>query len=223
MFSLQPADLELAPMMIILVIILAAMLQDDVTCTTVGVLAANGSLSLPMAWGACFVGTLLGDLVWFTLARWCGPRLLSTRPLKWVIKPPHLEKAAVFVERYGSLSIFLCRFLPGIRTALQLVIGTLHKNVARAVLVFTLAAVLYTLLIFGLCRIFHKTVDVLGIYEAYGQPAMLVSGIAVLSVIGMGKWVLRLVSGVKMGGTSASQQDTPRDEQHQSHHDKRGH
>jgi len=195
MFSLQPADLELAPMMIILVIILAAMLQDDVTCTTVGVFAANGSLSLPMAWGACFVGTLLGDLVWFTLARSCGPALMSRRPLKWVITPPQLDRATAFVDRYGSVAIFACRFMPGIRTPLQIVIGALNQNVARAVSLFAVAAVVYTLLIFGLCRVFRNTMSLLGIFEKYGQPALLVAVIAVLIVLWLGRRLIETFDG----------------------------
>jgi hypothetical protein len=49
MFSLQPADLELAPAAIILLIILAAIVQDDLTCMTVGLLAPIENLSLPIA------------------------------------------------------------------------------------------------------------------------------------------------------------------------------
>ena len=187
MISLQPEDLELAPATILLLIVLAAMLQDDLTCITVGLFASNENLWLPTAWCACFVGTLVGDLFWYALARWCGPPLLSRPPLNWVINPAQLERATAFIYRYGSYSIVACRFLPGIRTSLQLVIGTLHQNPVRAVSVFALAALVYTLLIIGFCRIFRNTIDVLGIYEQYGTLAALFAAIAVLFVIWLGK------------------------------------
>lgn len=195
MFSLQPADFELAPVMIMFLIMLAAMLQDDVTCTTVGVFAANGNLSLPMAWSACFVGTLLGDLMWFTLARSCGPGLMSRLPLKWVITPLQLDRATAFIDRYGAVAIFVCRFMPGIRTPLQIVIGAVNQNLARAVSLFAMAAVVYTLLIFGLCRVFRNTMSLLGTFEEYGQPALLVAMIAVLIVLWLGRRVIETFDG----------------------------
>lgn len=187
MFALQPADLEFAPITIVPVIILAAMLQDDLTCSTVGVFAANGNLSLPVAWAACFVGTLLGDLMWFLLARWCGPVLISRAPLKWIIKPQQLDLATGIVERYGSLSIFLCRFLPGIRTPLQLMIGALHPNPGQAVTFFAVAASVYTLLIFGLCLAFQNALNVMGIFEQYRLPGLMLAAAVVLLIVWAGK------------------------------------
>ena len=74
MTFLEPADLELSAVAVLLLIIVAAILQDDLTCTTVGLMVSNENLSLPMAWFACLVGTLLGDLIWFMLGRSCGPQ-----------------------------------------------------------------------------------------------------------------------------------------------------
>ena len=187
MTLLDPADFEFQPVAVFLLIVVAAILQDDLACTTVGMFAWDNRIPLSMAWFACLVGTLIGDLIWFMLGQSCGRPLLSRAPMKWVIKPSQLERATAFMKQYGSLSLFMSRFLPGIRTSLHLVIGTLHKDLWSAVSVLALAALVYTLIVVGFCRVFRNMMNVLGIYEAYGPPALLIAAIAVLCVLWLGR------------------------------------
>lgn len=187
MFSLQAADLELAPASIILLIVLAAIIQDDVTCTTVGLFAFDGQLTLSVAWLACLVGTLLGDLIWFALARCWGPSLLSKRPFSWAIRPEQLERAKSFMEQYGSYSIFLSRFLPGMRTPLQIAIGSLYKDSAQAVLVFTVAAIVYVSLIIGICQALRNSIEELNGFEEYGPVVLLFVAVGILSILWLTK------------------------------------
>lgn len=190
MIPLQPADFQLDPSTLIILIMVGAMLQDDVTCTTVGLLSADSALPLPLAWAACFAGTLLGDLTWFTLARWIGMPLLRRKPLNWIVDSNRLEKSRELIARYGSVSIFAARFLPGVRTAIQVMIGSLHQRPGSAVVVFAFAALLYTLLVVGLCRLFRNSVSSLDFFSEHKQVTLLIACAAVLSAM----WLIRRVA-----------------------------
>lgn len=72
-------------------------------------------------WLAISLGAALGDWVSFALGVWAGPRVMHWN---WLRQRPHMVlRAAAFVQRWGVLSIVLCRFFGPLRATVPLAAG----------------------------------------------------------------------------------------------------
>ncbi len=95
-----------------------------------GFAAARGELSLLLVIVAGVVGTLLGNVVWFELARAFGAdrtRRLCEKYGRWVgVMREDLDKAEATLRRWGPLAIFLGRMMPGIRTVISIPAGLIE-------------------------------------------------------------------------------------------------
>jgi len=163
---------------VLLVIVFSAILQDDLTCLVVGMYVSSGEVPLLPALAACFIGTLLGDFCWFFSGRLLGIACLERSPIKWVVSTSHLARARKFFEKHGPPAILLTRFLPLIRTPVQVAAGVFARRISPCLFYFTMAAGLYApLLVIG-SALLGNAVNVYALYEQYGHFALL--GVAVL-------------------------------------------
>jgi len=91
-----------------------------------GALAHRGLLSLPLVMVAAFVGSVLGDQLWFQLGRRFGRPLLERRPA-WKSRADAVEAQ---VERYGSAFVIGFRFIYGVRAITPALLGISRYSVA---------------------------------------------------------------------------------------------
>ena len=95
-----------------------------------GFAAARGELSLFWVIVAGVLGTLLGNVVWFELARAFGAdrtRRLCEKYGRWIgVTRSDLDKAEVTLRRWGPLAVFLGRMMPGIRTVISIPAGLIE-------------------------------------------------------------------------------------------------
>ena len=78
--------------------------------------------SLPITALVVFVAAVLGDQVGYLFGRKVGPSLFH-RPKSRFFKPSHVDKAHAFLEKHGSKTIVLARFVPIVRTFAPIVAG----------------------------------------------------------------------------------------------------
>ena len=78
--------------------------------------------SLPVTALVVFASAVLGDQVGYLFGRKVGPSLFD-RPKSRFFKPSHVEKAHAFLEKHGSKTIVLARFVPVVRTFAPIVAG----------------------------------------------------------------------------------------------------
>ena len=90
-------------------------LPGDSLLFTAGVLSSQGYLSLGVLIFLSLAGAVLGDNVGYSFGKKVGP-LIFTKEESWFFRKDHLERAALFYEKYGGLTLVLARFLPFIRT-----------------------------------------------------------------------------------------------------------
>lgn len=62
-----------------------------------------------------FVAAVLGDAANYTIGAYLGPKVFA-REKSWLLNKKHLLYAQDFYERWGSLTIVVCRFAPIVRT-----------------------------------------------------------------------------------------------------------
>jgi membrane protein DedA with SNARE-associated domain len=89
---------------------------SEVIMPVAGVLAATGHFNIVAVIAAGIVGSVLGALVAYSLARRYGRPLLLGPGRRIGISPSHLDLADRWFDRYGLPTVFFGRMLPVICT-----------------------------------------------------------------------------------------------------------
>lgn len=102
-------------------------IPSEVIMPLAGFAAARGQMSLPLAVIAGVAGTVLGNAVWYELARAVGSariRPLFARYGRWfAVDDSDFGRAEATLRRYGPVALFFGRLLPGIRTVISIPAG----------------------------------------------------------------------------------------------------
>ncbi len=128
----------------------ATLISEDLTCVAAGLLASHGKISLGAAMLACLVGIFVGDLLLVLAGRLLGPGILARAPFRWVVSPRTLERSEKWFTAQGARVVLASRFIPGSRLPLFLAAGILRAPFARVAGALLLAGVLWTPLLVGL-------------------------------------------------------------------------
>ncbi len=131
-------------LVILLLIALATLISEDLTCIGAGLLVAQGRLDLFSAATACFVGILVGDMLLYFVGRIFGRPALTHAPMSWFVKPAAVQRAAAWFEERGGRVVFISRFVPGLRLPTYVAAGVLRQNFATFSFYFILAGLLWT-------------------------------------------------------------------------------
>jgi membrane protein DedA with SNARE-associated domain len=88
------------------------------------------------------LGVLIGDVCLFGLGRGVSSRISrSPRFTHWFAHK--LERGRPFFARYGNTTVFLARFIPGLRAPTFLMAGTMQMSLWRFVAIDTLASLIF--------------------------------------------------------------------------------
>lgn len=129
---------------------IGAPMNEDVVLLAAAALTLTGVMQpLPLV-GVAWFGLIAGDALIFHWGYRYGARILRHRWFARILPEARLSAAQARVQRGGPASIFVIRFLPGIRTALFFAAGTL-KIPYRTFFVFNglAAAIELPLLVYG--------------------------------------------------------------------------
>ena len=93
-----------------------------------GFLVSQGKMTLLWAAAAGILGNLVGSWIAYSIGLW-GGRELWTRYGRFVgVRAHHLDVAERWFERYGELTVFVSRMLPGVRTFISFPAGIARMN-----------------------------------------------------------------------------------------------
>lgn len=169
---------------VVLLLAIATLVSEDLTCIGAGILVADGRIGFPVAFWGCFLGILVGDLLLFLAGRWLGRPALRVPPLAWWIRESSVERSSQWFRNRVFWVIGLSRFTPGARLPTYFAAGVLRTSFWRFLLYFTLACAIWTPLLVLFSA--HVGRQALGRLEHY-QGGL---GLALLAVFGF-YWVLR--------------------------------
>ncbi len=110
-------------------IVAGTFLEGEAVLVAAGAFAHRGLLSLPWVMLAAFVGSVVGDQLWFQLGRRFGPGLLARRPT-WQAQ---VDRVQALLARYGTVFVFGFRFVVGLRTITPALLGISGYPVSRFV------------------------------------------------------------------------------------------
>jgi membrane protein DedA with SNARE-associated domain len=118
---------------------IGTLLEGEAVLLAAGALAHRGLLDLPLVMVAAFVGSVIGDQIWFHVGERFGRAYLDRRPA--------LRKRAdalePWVRRFGDGFVFGFRFLYGLRTIAPLLLGASRYPALRFTVINLLGAVVW--------------------------------------------------------------------------------
>jgi membrane protein DedA with SNARE-associated domain len=140
----------------LLLIALATLISEDLTCIATGVLVAQGKLSFVWGTVACLLGIFVGDLLLFLTGRVAGRAALRWTALRKLVSPSKLDRAAAWLSEKGMAVILLSRFTPGLRLTTYFAAGLLRTRFWRFASMFLIASAIWTPLLVGSTAIFGE-------------------------------------------------------------------
>lgn len=143
-----------ALIVLMLAIIVASYVSEDLTCIAAGLLVAEGIIGFPAALTACLIGLFTGDLGLFAAGRWFGKPALSR-----LVSTERLNIATDWLKRRGPLVIVASRFMPGTRLPTYVAAGALHMPWGLFTLYFAIATALWTPLLVALAAAYGEAVN----------------------------------------------------------------
>ncbi|MBD3867428.1 MAG: alpha/beta fold hydrolase [Acidobacteria bacterium] len=177
-----PAATGVALLVLMLLIALATMVSEDLTCIVTGLMVAQGRIGFLPGALACFIGIFIGDVMLFLAGRWIGRAAIHRAPLKWFLTAERVEQGSRWFNRRGPVVIALSRFTPGTRLPTYFAAGMFQTGFLKFCLYFILAAGAWTPILVALAMFAGSdAVAWLGLAETYGLPVLI--GLAILLFI----------------------------------------
>ncbi|MCX6787338.1 MAG: VTT domain-containing protein [Candidatus Kaiserbacteria bacterium] len=126
-------------------IILGALFSEDVTAVIIGILAADGVLSIPVALSSLFIGIILGDS-----GIYCLGRIASTHPrLARYVDHDFLVPFRTWLKKRYVLTVFSARFIPGSRFLTYVACGFFRSRFPTFLLTVIASASIWTTILFS--------------------------------------------------------------------------
>lgn len=123
-----------------LAVVLGTFFEGETILVLAGLAAHRGYLSLPSVVAAGFLGSFLGDLLYFYLGRRHGEAFLAKRP-GWLVRTARAQRV---LERHHVAFILGFRFLYGLRTVSPFVIGLSAVPAGRYAVLNLLGALVWS-------------------------------------------------------------------------------
>ena len=134
-------------------------IPEEVPIVMAGILAANGQLDVGLAFTACLVGAILGDIVMYAIGYHFGHNLLKEHPLfARFVRADREAKFEEMIQRHGLKVLLVARFMVGVRSPVYLSAGVLRVPFRRFVLMDFLCATLVVGVSFGLAYAFGNQI-----------------------------------------------------------------
>ena len=156
-------------------------LPSELVMPPAGYLAAKGEMSLAVAVLCGVMGSTLGALANYGLARWLG-RAFFLRLGKYVlITEKGLDRSERYFAAHGEISTFLGRMLPVVRHLISIPAGIARMRLGRFVLFTGLGALVWCSILTGIGWFIGSREDV--ILEVLNREAQRYAGRAILLLL----------------------------------------
>lgn len=171
----------------VLLLALATLVSEDLTCIAAGLLVAQGGLGFAPAVIGCAAGIFFGDLGLYALGR-LGRPWLGRFPLRWIVRPRSVRRAELWFGRRGPVVIFLSRFLPGTRVATYVASGLLGMGLVRFTLSLFVPVMLWVPLVVWISgKVGGRLLDQLETFETHSLPIFAAALVTVWLLVGLGR------------------------------------
>ncbi len=137
------------------IVFIGTFLEGETILILAGFLAHRGYMDFRYVVLFAFLGSLIGDQIYFFIGRYRGSPML-TKHQRWKSK---IEVFNRFLRKYNILVILLFRFLYGLRTVAPFAIGMSDVSIQRFILLNAASALLWSVIIGAVGFLFGHAVD----------------------------------------------------------------
>ena len=156
-------------------------LPSELVMPPAGYLAAKGEMSIVVAVACGVLGSVLGALGNYWLARWLG-RAFFLRLGKYVlITEKGLDRSERYFAAHGEISTFLGRMLPVVRHLISIPAGLARMDLGRFVMFTGLGALVWCSILTGIGWFIGRREDV--ILDVLNREAQRYAGRAILFLL----------------------------------------
>lgn len=101
-------------------------ITEEIALVCVGLMAHARDCNFFLVLLVAYPGIFGSDIVYYTVAKYFGFRLLSSRVFKKIVKPQKVYASERYFKRRGPRIAFFCRFVMGIRAPAMIAAGLLR-------------------------------------------------------------------------------------------------
>jgi len=170
-------------------------------------------LNVTLAFAACLIGALLGDLLVYSIGRYLGHNFLRRHPrFAHLLHEEREKQMEALIQKHGLKVFFVARFMVGVRAPLYLAAGALRVPWKRFLLVDAICATIVVTVVFWLSYRYGRIVG-----DLLRRSQITLTVIVVLAVlVGLGYfWLHRRRSARASADAEAESDETPdSDEDH---------
>ncbi len=110
-----------------------------------GTFAGIGQLNLFILFILLVAAAVIGDTVNYEIGKHFGRKILNNKKFT-LVKQENIDKADALISKYGSLAVFIARFMPIIRTIVPFVVGMGKLNYKKFITFNALGGVIWVTL-----------------------------------------------------------------------------
>jgi membrane protein DedA with SNARE-associated domain len=136
-------------------------IAEELVLLAGGVLVASKILNPFLMLLSTFLGAIVGDMLLFWLGRGLAARLATSVYFTRWLSPRRVAKGAAFFLRHGSTTVFLARFIPGLRAPTFFLAGTMQMPFWRFTVMDILAGLIFVPIVCGLGYLFADQFEAL--------------------------------------------------------------
>jgi membrane protein DedA with SNARE-associated domain len=121
---------------------------SEVIMSAAGFYAARGDLSIGGVIVAGAAGAMVGNIVWYAVARWVGLERMRgwiERHGRWLtMDVEDLDRAQSWFDRYGAAAVGIGRIIPTVRSIVSIPAGFLRMSFGRFLLFTSIGTTAWT-------------------------------------------------------------------------------
>ena len=173
-------------------------IAEELVLLAGGVLVASKILNPFLMFLSTFLGAIVGDVLLFWLGRGLAAKLATSVYFTRWLSPRRVAKGATFFIHHGSTTVFLARFIPGLRAPTFFLAGTMQMPFWRFTVMDFLAGLIFVPFICWLGYLFADHFEALTYWFRNFERAT----VTVLVLLGL-SWLLWRYRGKRGDHTAA--------------------
>ena len=139
-------------------------IPSELTIIPAGYLIAKGEISLTTVLISSLIGTTLGSFMNYLIAYYFGRKLFVNYSKYFFLKSTQLLSIELFFNKYGNISTFFGRMLPGIKHFISFPAGLAKMNIKLFFLYTILGSFVWLSFLLYLGHVIGTNKNLIGIY-----------------------------------------------------------